>query len=545
MLFRLLVLALTAILADTAAAAAPTVKLDAATLTGNSAGSVHQYLGIPFAQPPVGDLRFRRPQSIQAYNQSFSATHYGQACPQQQLTVPILQGIPQEIASGVLNTLFAAVFPDGEDCLTINVIKPATATSTSKLPVLVWIFGGGFELGSTAMYDGTAIVKKSMAMGSPVIFVSMNYRLSAFGFLASKEVKEAGVGNLGLHDQREALRWVQKYIPAFGGDRTKVTIWGESAGAISVSLHMLANGGNTEGLFRAAVMQSGAPIPVGDIEMGQTYYDAIVDDTGCSSANDTLQCLRTVPFDKLKAAVDDTPNIFSFESLHLAWVPRADGVFLTDHPQRLVQKGQIARVPFITGNCDDEGTLFSFSTVNVTKENQLVNYMLNTFLPGTSQPQILGLLDEYTENILEGSPFHTGILNALTPQFKRIAALFSDGVFQAPRRFFLNFTSGKQDIWVFLSKRFKALPLVGSLHGSDLLNSFFLGQELQDYIIRFTVTLDPNSKGLFSFKWPKYTTQDPKQLIFLDGLIPQVVGEDTYRKEAMEYLMQLTLDVSV
>jgi cholinesterase len=83
------------------------------------------------------------------------------------------------------------------------------------------------------------------------------------------------------------------------------------------------------------------------------------------------------------------------------------------------------------------------------------------------------------------------------------------------------------------------------LHGSDLLNSFFLGQELQDYVIRFTTTLDPNSHGFLSFNWPKYTTQDPKELVFLDGLVPQVVGEDTYRKEQIDYLMQLTFDVPV
>ncbi|XP_006455190.1 hypothetical protein AGABI2DRAFT_145418 [Agaricus bisporus var. bisporus H97] len=541
MLFRLSVLAFTAILVD--AATPPTVKLDTATLTGNSAGDVHQFLGIPFAQPPVGDLRFRRPHPIRAYNQSFSATQYGRACPQQKFTVPILQGIPQVIATGVVNTLYTTVFPDGEDCLTINVIKPASTIPTSKLPVLVWIFGDGFEFGSPKLYDGTAIVAKSIAIDSPVIFVSMNYRLSAFGFLAGKEVKAAGVGNLGLHDQREALRWVQKYIAAFGGDRTKVTIWGESAGAISVSLHMLANGGDTEGLFRAAVMQSGAPIPVGDIEQGQTYYNAIVDSTGCSRANDTLRCLRTVPYDRLKAAMDATPNMSSFETLHLAWPPRADGVFLSDHPQRLVQKGWIARVPFITGTCDDEGTIFSFSTVNVTEEPQLINYLSNSFFPGASLPQILKLLKLYPENVSEGSPFNTGILNALTPQFKRIAAIFGDAAFEAPRRFFLNYTSGKQDIWVFLSKRFKLLPFVGSVHGSDMINSFFLGQELQDYIIRFAVTLDPNSKGQLDFKWPKYTTQDPKQLVFEDGLAPQVIGEDTYRKEQMDYLMQLTLNV--
>ncbi|EEB91447.1 hypothetical protein MPER_10187, partial [Moniliophthora perniciosa FA553] len=212
--------------------------------------------------------------------------------------------------------------------LTLNVITPAGVTPDSKLPVLVWIFGGGFESGPSAFYDGTKIVERSIDLGEPVIFVGMNYRLNGFGFLASQEVKDAGVGNLGLQDQRESLRWVQKYIGAFGGDPTKALAdsWGESAGAISVALQMLANGGDTEGLFHAAFMQSGAPIPVGDITHGQTYYDSIVADTGCSGSSDTLQCLREVPYNNLKAAIDRIPGIFSYQSMNLAFLPRSDGV---------------------------------------------------------------------------------------------------------------------------------------------------------------------------------------------------------------------------
>ncbi|KAF9453329.1 alpha/beta-hydrolase [Macrolepiota fuliginosa MF-IS2] len=549
MFFQLLVaLVFSAVLA-VAAPAASTAKLDDATITGKSVGSVQQFLGIPFAQPPVGDLRFRLPQPIPTYNQSFSATAFGPGCPQQKFVLPVLEGLPQVIVDDLFNRVYSAVFPSSEGCLTINVVKPASATLSSKLPVLVWIYGGGFEFGGTSMYDGTGIVARSIDIGSPVIFVSMNYRrLTGFGFLASKEVREAGIGNLGLQDQRQALRWVQKYIAAFGGDPTKVTIWGESAGAVSVSLHMLTNGGDTEGLFRAGVMQSGAPVPVGDIENGQIYYDSIVADTGCSGSADTLQCLRTVPYDTLKMAIDNTPSIFAYQSLHLAWPPRADGVFLTDHPQRLVQQGKIARVPFITGelcNCDDEGTLFSLSSLNVTTEGEFKDYFKNTFLPGTTDAQVDQLATLYPDDITQGSPFDTGILNAVTPQFKRIAAVQGDGALQAPRRLFLENTSGKQDIWVYLSKRFKILPLVGSLHASDLINSFFLGQELQDYIIRFTVKLDPSGTGLLDFKWPKYTTGNPNQLIFLDGLIPQVVGKDTYRQPQMDFLTQLSLQVPI
>jgi len=125
------------------------------------------------------------------------------------------------------------------------------------------------------------------------------------------------------------MRWVQKYISAFGGDPTKVTMyvpvikysdwrspqlrWGESAGSQSVALHLVANGGNNEGLFRAAVMQSGSPPPYGDITEGQALYDTIVQETGCSGSSDTLQCLRALPFTVLKAAIDKSPGVFDFQ----------------------------------------------------------------------------------------------------------------------------------------------------------------------------------------------------------------------------------------
>ena len=125
--------------------------------------------------------------------------------------------------------------------------------------------------------------------------------------------------------------------------------WGESAGAISVSLHMLTNKGNQEGLFRGAIMQSGGPIPVGDIENGQPYYDYIVDRTGCSNATDTLACLRTVPYSTFKKAMDESPNFFAYQGLALAWLPRVDGAFLTEPPQYSVLRGHVSNVPMISG----------------------------------------------------------------------------------------------------------------------------------------------------------------------------------------------------
>ncbi|PFH54015.1 hypothetical protein AMATHDRAFT_800 [Amanita thiersii Skay4041] len=534
---------------------APTVMLDSATFSGNTVGRVSKFLGIPFAQPPVGDLRFRVPQPISAYNGSYAATSFGPACPQQAVHLPLPDGFPSNTVDIVTNSIYGVLFPDNEDCLTINVVNPTSAKLGSKLPVVVWIFGGGFQLGSTTIYDGGSIVEHSIQMGQPVVYVSMNYRLSGFGFMPGKEIKEAGAGNLGLQDQRLALKWVQKYISSFGGDPSKVTIWGESAGAISVSMHMITNGGDSEGLFRAGIMQSGSSIPTRSIEEGQRYYDAVVSQTGCSSAEDTLDCLRSVPYSRLKDAINRSPGIFSYQSLNLAWLPRVDGVFLKDYPQQLVLQGKVARIPLITGalaffslhhhlltlstgNCDDEGTLFSLSTLNITTNAQLKTYIRQVFFPSIEDSELDMLADLYPQDFTWGSPYSTGLLNGLTPQFKRMASLLGDAIFQAPRRFLLDNVSNKQDTWAFLSKRFKLLPFLGSLHTSDLLNSYGNG-ELKDYIIRFVNNLDPNPR--VGFRWPKYDASSRQVLTFLDGLIPMTITKDDYRKDGMSLLSRISL----
>jgi len=289
----------------------PEVHLDDGLFVGFQKGRTDNFLGIPFALPPTGDRRLRQPEPVDHYVGTHYVQAYGKSCPQQALTLPNPPDSKLIGAIGkIVNQVYEVATPADEDCLTINVVKPSSATPDSRLPVLVWIFGGGFEVGgtSTPIYDGALIVGRSIDLKQPVIFVSMNYRLSAFGFLPGKEVKDQKVGNLGLQDQRLALKWIQTYITEFGGDPSKVTIWGESAGAISVSLHMLTNKGDQEGLFRGAVMQSGGPIPVGNIENGQQYYDHMIRETGCRGQPDTLDCLRRIPYATFKRAMDSSPN---------------------------------------------------------------------------------------------------------------------------------------------------------------------------------------------------------------------------------------------
>lgn len=531
-------------------ATAPTVTLDNGTFVGVTSSGVDSFLGIPFAEPPIGDLRYRLPVTIPPYNKStHTVTSFGPACFQQKVVLPIVSGLTQDAIDYIANSIYGAVFPSAEDCLTINVWRPSTATATSKLPVVAWIFGGGFELGSPQMYSGAGIVERSVTMGSPVVFVSMNYRLSGIGFLASAEVKAAGVGNLGLQDQREALRWIQKYIGTFGGDPTKVTIQGESAGAISVGLQMVTNGGNNEGLFRGAFMQSGSPIPVGDITHGQVYYDDIVASVGCTAATDTLACLRTVSWAALSDAINATPMIFAYQSLNLAWLPRVDGIFLTEPPYNLVAAGQVSNVPFVTGDCDDEGTLFSLSNLNVTTDAEFSAYTKATYLPQGTAAQIAAIAAAYPSDITQGSPFDTGILNALTPQFKRLAAVQGDLVFQGPRRWFLQHRASLQNSWSFLYKRNKILPVLGTVHASDIINLFIESSDLVDYTVNFAVNLNPNGVTVGP-TWPQWsnissTGYTPQSLMFIDGLIPRVLTADTYRLDAMNLLNQLAYEYPI
>ncbi|KAI0699094.1 carotenoid ester lipase precursor [Cytidiella melzeri] len=517
---------------------APTVTLDEGTFVGATSGSTNKFLGIPFAKPPTGDLRFSLPVANDPYTGTHQATSFGQSCPQQAFNFDIPDAVVSDVLNDVINEFYTIVTPNGEDCLTLNVWTPSNVPQGTKLPVAVWIFGGGFEIGSPEIYDGGVIVERSIDMGSPVVYVSMNYSVSTFGFLGGSEVKEAGVGNLGLQDQRQAFRWIQKYISAFNGDPTKVTIWGESAGAISAALHLVANNGNSEGLFRGAFMESGATIPVGDLSGGQGEYDQLVDATGCSGSSDTLQCLREVPYATLKAAVDKSPALLGPTGLHLAYLPRADGVFLTDDPQRLVQEGKVANVPFVSGNNDDEGTLFTIALLNITTDAEVASWVKTTYLPEASDSTISQFLQYYPESLSAGSPYDTGLLDALTTQYKRLASLQGDLVFQAPRRFLLQQRSGDQSTWSYLSKRFKATPYLGSFHATDLLNVYTAG-DMSDYIINFVNNLNPNGNTVDN--WPTYTNANPQLMTFLDGLIPRTITLDNYRVDQMNFLTQLSL----
>ncbi|KAG8930205.1 hypothetical protein FRC03_009068 [Tulasnella sp. 419] len=514
-----------------------TIALDAGSVTGYDDGSLFHYRSIPFAYPPIGDRRLRPPEPLPPYDINIDATKFGPSCPNQVFHAG-WKGFLGGIADRIIEWWYYTFRADNsdEDCLSLNVIAPKTANSSSSLPVIVWIYGGAFLMGSTEGYKGENIVKRSTEIGQPVIYVSINYRIGVLGFLPGIEVKNAGAGNLGLRDQRLGLRWVQKYIREFGGDPEKVTIWGQSAGAMSVGMHMLTNDGNHEGLFRAAVMQSGAPIPVGDITVGQPIYDKLVSKLKCSDKPDTLQCIREAKLSTLKKAANSV----------VGWYyPRVDGDFLKEPPYKAVQNGRVANVPYITGTVGDEGSLFALLQLGLDSEELFAKYLATRFLPNATPQEVVDLAGWYQIDPQSTAHQHKMLSKVLTKDFWRIAEVEGDFMFNAPKRFFLQNTWNKAGGWNYLSLKGDS-RIFGSHHTSELDQVFKRGA-MQDYVIRFSAHGDPNigpgSSDLI--KWPKWDPNSNTTLIIRDGTTHLSIEDDINNPLQLDYVNHVALKYPV
>lgn len=526
--------------------ASPTViaPSPAATVVGKSASNVETFNGIPFAQPPVGQLRLKPPQPLNASVGKVDGTGIAKACPQFFFSVDD-SNLPSGVLGTILDTpLFQTVTNAGEDCLTINVQRPAGTTSSSKLPVLFWIFGGGFELGSTQMYDGTSIIAESVSQGKPIIFVAVNYRVGGFGFLPGKEILKDGSANLGLLDQRLGLQWVADNIAAFGGDPTKVTIWGESAGSISVLDQMVLYGGDNtykgKPLFRGGIMNSGSIVPADPVDgtKGQAIYNKVVSAAGCSKATDTLACLRSVDYTTFLNAANSVPGILSYNTVSLSYLPRPDGTALPASPDVLVTSGKYAKVPFIVGDQEDEGTLFGLFTSNLSTTADVTKYLSSVFFPAAPASAVSGLVATYQTVTDDGSPFRTWLLNSWYPQFKRVSAILGDITFTLTRRIFLDVASPSVPCWSYLSTYDYGTPVLGTFHGSDLLQVFYgildnnAANSIRGYYLSFVYHLDPNTdSGLDN--WPQWSKA--KQLMTF-GANSNSLQTDDFRDDSYQFL---------
>ncbi|OJZ84244.1 hypothetical protein ASPFODRAFT_48242 [Aspergillus luchuensis CBS 106.47] len=539
----------------------PTATLNNTVFVGRSLPEFEQelFLGIKFADEPVrftpstlktayrandsdnGVYDASSASGLQTSSETvlYNATEYGYDCP--------------GYGSDETELAEEGYARFDENCMNLNVIRPKRENEDELLPVMIWIFGGGWVQGATAdpRYNMSYIVRQGALNDKPVLGVSINYRVAAFGFLDSVEVMESGNTNLGLRDQRVAMHWVKQNIKAFGGDPDKITIWGESAGAYSVGAHLVTNDGDNEGLFRAAIMESGNAVgpPYNGTDWYQPMYDQIVNATNCTTSSNTLQCLREVPFS----------TIYTAANLGLEWFATIDGTFIKEYPQISYTEGRFAKVPILHGTNTDEGV--SFGTTGVNTDAEAIQQLTASKRWVLNETQATTLLSHYPNISALGCPYGWG--NTTWPklgyEYKRYESMAGDLCMVAPRRLLSQkmkeYDEGQQvfayrwdvaalnDSSTIGVAHFAEIPFV---FANPVQNITPLGSdpsrlELGNLAARmwtaFVSDLDPNGHGVSGIPtWPKYNLSDPQDFVFRVPRNESYVEKDTFRTEGIDYI---------
>ncbi|KAL2820372.1 Alpha/Beta hydrolase protein [Aspergillus granulosus] len=503
---------------------------------------VQRFLGIPYGQPPVGDLRLQRAQPL---NTSFGTLHAKSFRPS--CYGPELDSNPDS----------------SEDCLTLNVWRPFGQYERGGLkPVLVWFYGGGLRNGYTAdpRFEGTNMVRISSEIKKEVVLVSVNYRLGPLGFLNGQQMADLDLLNLGMLDQRLALHWVQENIAAFGGDPTKVTLFGESAGAVSIYSHMMAYGGRDDKLFRAGILQSGGAFPLehANTTAFQETFDSLITNTSCSSLTNAsaagqLACIRQLPIETFLSSVGSSTG----QSI--------DGSFSQTSIQFALPAGKYVKVAIIVGTNTDEGTTSAPTGINTTDQLRIPladGYFRPKPLPSSTVSKLLSL---YPNDPSHGCPYNTGITPLTGGTLdKKACSIFGDIVQIGPARLIAkwltkhNFESSSHDhshnnapVYRY---RFNHLP--HDVDSSNITRGITTGIE-QRYVfsnlipghpwdralayemsaawVSFAYDLDPNwgKESALPF-WSEYGSEG-KSMVF-SGYGSEV-EEDNYRAEGLEYII--------
>ena len=308
---------------------------------GADDGSITSWKGVRYAAPPTGDLRWRAPQPPEKWTEVADASALGRVCPQ-----PVEPRIPIDLGA-----------PQGDDCLTLNIWASSNVAAGDRKPVMVWIHGGAYVLGSAnqPLYNG-----RVLAAGGDVVVVTVNYRLGAFGFLDLSSFSTSGRrfdSNLGLRDVILALQWVRDNIAAFGGDPDRVTLFGESAGAGIVTTLLTTPAG--AGLFSAAIAQSSPATSVYDAVRGRRVAEEFLDILGLRP--DDVDRLSGLPAEAIVAASRTLFNDVPLRSPGLlAFAPIVDGDLVPDYPVKLAREGRSHPVPLIIGTNKHEAALFKW-----------------------------------------------------------------------------------------------------------------------------------------------------------------------------------------
>ncbi|MCE5327357.1 MAG: carboxylesterase family protein [Planctomycetaceae bacterium] len=474
----------------------PLLQIDSGPITGIDDDRCRVFLGIPYAAPPVGPLRWRPPAPVKPWQTVRNCTAFGPSCPQ-----------PASRWCGGLG-------PVSEDCLYLNVFTPLGRVERA-LPVLVWIHGGGNATGtaSAGAYDARELARRG------AVVVTINYRVGALGFLAhpllSKESARGVSGNYGLLDQIAALKWVQRNIVVFGGDPTRVTIFGESAGGMNVCRLMVCPA--AKGLFQRAISQSGAVHgrnrklrqEFRGLQSAESLGEDIFKSLGCSGASDPLAAARRCSADDVATVYPGAVGLFQGGT---RYGPVIDGWLIPEDPVKLFAKGRQHRVPLIVGNNADEGTLF-------IKSVPLRNWV-------GFRTSVRIYFGENTDAVLKVFPMSD---DESVAQARN--ELVTVAAFVVPSRFAArSMTKARSSAWLY---QFSRVPpglietKMGAFHGLEIAYVFghasgrifdstdrALSESIMDYWINFANTGNPNAPYLPY--WPAYDAVKDQYMDFID-----------------------------
>ena len=484
-----------------------TVKTKTGKVMGKADGNIRAFLGIPYAQPPVGTLRWKPPVPAAKWKGVRQATEFGSHCMQPAIYKDMIFRDP-----GI-----------SEDCLTVNVWTPA-ANAKAKLPVMVWIFGGGFLAGGTSerRQDGTTLAKNG------VVVVSMNYRLGIFGFFAhpglTAESPNKASGNYGLMDQTAALKWVRDNIAAFGGDPEKVTLFGESAGSFSVSSQMASP--LAKGLFIHAIGESGGAFagrglaykPLAEAEtQGADFGKTVLSAT-------TIEQLRAIPAQQLMEAKAPAGVRFG---------PDVDGYFLPQSVAELFAAKKQNNVPLIAGWNRDEGGINAKTTLDTFNAEATKEF-------AASAPDFLKAYPASTdaEAVRAAADFAGDRFIAFTT-WEWLEAAVTDGT-QPVYRYRFDWVTPEDEFHPGGTASYHSSEIPYVFGALNLLTGYKwrpedykMSELMQKYWSNFAKTGDPNGEGLP--KWPTYNGDSGWQVMHLT---PDAAAQPDAHRDRYLFLRQ-------
>lgn len=469
----------------------PVIHTNLGDIRGIQENDVYQFRNIPYAKPPVGNLRFAKPEVYGPWEGVLDGSEFGPSC---------LQEVPQE---------FKRMLPhhrQSEDCLSLNVYTPQGPLNTaSTKSVMVWIHGGAFSFGQAMYFDAS-----HLALTGDIIVVTINYRLGVFGFHVP--IDNELPGNIGLWDQRLALEWVHEHISSFGGNPKSVTLFGESAGSFSVCFHAL-NPMNS-GLFHRVIAQSGVPTSLLTLwPRAKSFSLDVGIYVGCASNafdESYLSCMRQIPAERLHSAQQDLMSVPDRSlKIEIRMGAVIDGVLIPDDPFTLMTNKSspsykfFRTLDFITGITSQDGSIAAPSLANIAK---YVNFDIKNGFP---TKMFFGLLFPALVSAFYGeSVKYTLAKDYICPlyhssdqlvQGNKVLDAFTDSIFVVPALRSLNIHSddnGEASTYQYVFERphpdpedHERLPswVKGSTHTSEL---FFLFG-IQDFFRKYGIAVDP------------------------------------------------------